>query len=256
VRGGAGALAAGGPDVAAGRRVLLARGLELPLQVRDAVVAAARRPSAASTRRSARSSSSAASAASRSRSAASRSACSSSARRRSGPAGVLGSARPSPAARRRGAGAGQRDRAGEVDGGVAEPGVVERPRQAAARDGGRGLRVRERGAQRLLDLALDRVAHRVAELPGERPGLPRDGGDDLVALAAEVLELVGVELGLRLAQRGADGEELVELAGLVARQLVQQPGGGRRLAEPADRLRQVLVAGRLRRFRALRCGPR
>jgi hypothetical protein len=85
--------------------------------------------------------------------------------------------------------------------------------------------------QRVLDLRGHRVADLLAEVRGQRPGLPGHRGGELAPLPAELTQLVTGHRRLRLAQRGTELEDLLHLPGLVADQHVHHPGGGRRLRE-------------------------
>ena len=87
-------------------------------------------------------------------------------------------------------------------------------------------------------------------LAGERPRAGGDGRGELSPLPGQRPQLLAVEAGLRLAQRGAHREHLVDLLGLVPHQQVDHPRGQRGLAQRLDPRGELLVAF----LRLLGCG--
>ena len=91
---------------------------------------------------------------------------------------------------------------------------------------------------------------------GERARLRGHRRGQLPPLLGERPQLGAVHALLRLAQRGADRQHLLDLGGLAAYQQVDDPGRHRRLAERLERGDQLLVAlGRLGPRVALRGEP-
>ena len=69
--------------------------------------------------------------------------------------------------------------------------------------------------ERRLDLQPDVLADRVPELAGQGASLTADGGDELLALPAQLADLVAGEPQLGAPERLAEREQLLDLVGAV-----------------------------------------
>ncbi len=104
-------------------------------------------------------------------------------------------------------------------------------------------RVGEYGQQRRLDLPARPFGQGVPRLAGEVGGLPGQGGHDAAPLCGQLLEAVGVQGAVRLAQRPAEFQEPSALLGQGTGQQVRRP---RREGGPAGRVQTagvLLAAG-------------
>ena len=118
---------------------------------------------------------------------------------------------------------------------------VSRPDRDCLGDRG----IDHRGAEGLLDLLADVLAHRVPELAGQRPRLPADGCEQLLPLPAQGAHLVAGEPALGRRQGLAQAEQLLDLRRPVAHQGVDEPRRQRRAAQGGDRRGAGAVAVRL-----------
>ena len=123
----------------------------------------------------------------------------------------------------------------------ADAGRGQRGDQQPAAHRGRGLLVDHRRVQGALHLVGDRIGELLTEVTGELPALLGDRRGQLAALPGQLAERVGVQVGLRLPQRGAQLEDLGHLLALVAHHHVDHPGRDRGLAQLGDPLRELGV---------------
>ena len=126
----------------------------------------------------------------------------------------------------------------------AEARVGHRSDQVPGHHGGGSGQVDQAGLQRRRHLRQRRPGQWHAGLGGVPAGPVEQLGDQVLALRGQAPQLVGVELGLRLAQLPAHREQLLHPVAPVPGERVDQPGARRRPAQRLQLAGQVAVAGR------------
>ena len=125
-----------------------------------------------------------------------------------------------------------------------QAGVGERAGQPAGADRLGDARIGQRRLQGFLHLALGLRAERLPRPLRQPPGLLGQRRDQPAALPGQLPQPVPREGLLCLPQRGAELQQLIHLAGVLADEQVHQPGAHRRPAQLPDRGREIGVPGR------------